>query len=205
MIFFYLVTIYSSIANEIVKRDGIDGKIVPPMTCLGGTVDPDDDAPSTYCPVSDEYYLYISFVHIICACNVFIWYFAHIMFMSPSTLQPSSLKTRFYIWFNVFYALSLYFVLGCLEMQHVLSKIWETGLVLGNYRSHWSYLWADTICRFKTKGIGWNESQESRRFEDLPVDKAGERFSEELRCKHKCKCAECWWCDLTEMAKEVSG
>ena len=132
MIFFYLVTIYSSIANEIVKRDGIDGKIVPPMTCLGGTVDPDDDAPSTYCPVSDEYYLYISFVHIICACvhMILCSYYVHVTFY----FTTSSLKTRFYIYFNVFYALSLYFVLGCLEMQHVLSKIWETGLVLGNYK-----------------------------------------------------------------------
>lgn len=34
----------------------------------------------------------------------------------------------------MFYALTLYFVLGCLEMQYVLSKIWESGLVLANYK-----------------------------------------------------------------------
>ena len=130
MIFFYLVTVYGAIANEIVKRDGIDGKIVPPMTCLGGTVDPDYPERERYCPVSDEYHMYISFVHVMCPYHIMlILCSCHLLLYITS-----SLKTRFYIYFNVFYALSLYFVLGCLEMQHVLSKIWETGLVLGNYK-----------------------------------------------------------------------
>ena len=83
MIFFYLVTIYGAIANEIVKRDGIDGKIVPPMTCLGGTVDPDYPERERYCPVSDEYHMYISYY----ACNVLISYYVHVTFYF-TTLHP---------------------------------------------------------------------------------------------------------------------
>ena len=49
--------------------------------------------------------------------------------------------TRFYVYVNVFFALTLYFILGCLEMYHCLSKIWESGLVLKNYK-----MVVDAIC-----------------------------------------------------------
>ena len=41
--------------------------------------------------------------------------------------------TRFYVILNLFYASVLYFILGCLEIYHSVTKIWENGLVLRNY------------------------------------------------------------------------
>ncbi|KAL7535410.1 hypothetical protein ACHAWF_005168 [Thalassiosira exigua] len=86
MTFFYMITIYGHLANEINGR----GNAVP-FSCVGGTVDPNANEEQPFCP------------------------------------------TRFYVYFNVFYALTLYFILGCLEMHHALSKVWESGLVLKNY------------------------------------------------------------------------
>ena len=51
------MTVYGAIANEIKTRDG-----PPPMTCIGGTVDPNPD--EVYCPVSEEYHAVP--VHVLC-------------------------------------------------------------------------------------------------------------------------------------------
>lgn len=69
MIFFYLVTVYGAIANEIKSRDGGDGVITPPMTCIGGTVDPNPD--ETYCPVSEENHTALP-VHVLYQCHLLL-------------------------------------------------------------------------------------------------------------------------------------
>jgi len=52
MLFFYLVTVYGAIAKEIKTLDiSHDGIITPPMTCIGGSVDP-NLPDERYCPVS---------------------------------------------------------------------------------------------------------------------------------------------------------
>ena len=56
MVFFYLVTVYGAIGNEIKHHPR-------PMTCFGGSVDPNQD--ETYCPVSEEYHAVLP-VHVLC-------------------------------------------------------------------------------------------------------------------------------------------
>ena len=61
--------------------------------------------------------------------------------------------TLFYIKLNVFYTISIYFVLGCLEMQYVCTHPWEHGLNKDSYLRE-----IHAICKFlnpsDNEGVG---------------------------------------------------
>ena len=73
--------------------------------------------------------------------------------IDPELPGETYCPTLAYIQTNVFYAITIYFVLGCLEIQYVCSRVWEHGLNKDRYLEK-----IDLICEFldpsKNTGIG---------------------------------------------------